>query len=269
MIRVICLATTFVLIASPSQAEDFCGAAATDANAAISASRLEMDRGESERAVDYSTQAVDLADTCFEAHMTLLRAYYLRFDHVEGLTALGVSRKFRKQLKTVRNMSPDHVEARLMEIRYLDLAPGIAGGNTSKARRLVGELTGIDPSAAYRARLDIERNESDPDKIIALLGERTISSSDELQSRTILVRELIVNAGRYRAAEHELSSWDQIALSEDTISERLLLRGVLRVSGGFEHDQAAAFLGEFIDRRASLPDDTQEPTWVACSSSGS
>ena len=82
MIRVFYITTVFTLIALPSHAQNFCGEAETDANTAISASLFEMSQGDSVQAIEYSKQAVELSETCFEAQLALVRAYYLRFDHV-------------------------------------------------------------------------------------------------------------------------------------------------------------------------------------------
>ena len=60
-------------------------------------------------------------------------------------------------------------------------------------------------------------------------------------------------------ADTELASLDRVTLPEETAIRRLLLRGVLRVRGDFEHREAETFLNEFIARRPSLPDNAMEP----------
>ena len=262
MIRSLCLAAVTFLITIPSLAQETCGENALEANAAIDASLADIERGATEQAIAHAKQAISVENTCFEAHLTLVRAYFISFDYVEGLEALGISRAFRKQMKTVRTMSPENIEARRMEISYLHSAPGLAGGSQSKARRLIDELEEIDPASAYQARLEIGSGESSEDAIVALLNERPIASPDELESRIELVRTLILTAKNYRDADRELADWDRIALPEEALVESLLLRGSLRILGGFEYEAAEAFLSEFVERRPSLPPSSMEPVSI-------
>ena len=266
MIRLLTVTLILFFTFPSSLSQEPCGPERSLANEALEAAMLQMETGDSEQAIEDAKRAVRLAETCFNAHLTLSQAYFLRFDHVSGLEALGVSRAFRKQIRTVRAMRPDHVGARRMEISYLYLAPRIAGGNRSKAELLIEELESIDSAEAYYTRLDIGSSaETDEDTIVALLDERRISSADELEDRMILVRRLIGEAKRYRAADKELASWDAITLSEETVVERLFLRGALRVMGAFEYEDAEVSLTAFVDRRSALPQDAMESVAVGYS----
>ena len=198
-------------------------------------------------------------DTCFNAQLTLMQAYFQHFDHVEGMTALRASRTFRKQTKRVRQLQPNNIEARLMEIAYLDAAPAIAGGNASKARRLIDELDDLDPAAAFLARLEIIDSDTETSEIVAVLSDHAITSHEEIDGRMWAARILIVTKQEYHIADTELASLDKVTLPEAAEIERLLLRGVLRVRGDFEYEKAEVFLSEFIARRPSLSDDAMEP----------
>ena len=240
-------------------AQSPCGERSSLANTAIELADINMENGDSEQAIADAMRAVDLDDQCFAAQLTLLRAYYVRFDYVEGLTALGVSRKFRKQMKIVRTLRPGNIEARLMEIAYLNAAPKIAGGNPSKAKKLIEDLNEIDPAAAFRAKLDAINGGMETSAIVDLLNERIINSPEELEGRLWAARILIVSKKEYRLADLELVSLDQISLPDDAEVERLFLRGVLRVLGGFEYEEAEAYLSEFTERRSALPKNAMEP----------
>ena len=188
-----------------------------------------------------------------------MQAYYFRFDDVDGLAALGLSRAFRKQTAVVRELQPSNIEARRMEIRYLYQAPRIAGGSRSKGEKLIAELERIDSSEAYLARLEVGPFESDGDAMIALLNEKPIAAADELGPRSSIVRKLILTIENYRAADAEMATWDAIELPAEIEVERMFLRGVLRVLGGFEPAAAEAYLTEFVARRVALADDIMEP----------
>ncbi len=259
MNRTLAMLASLICFAFPAHAQTPCGENAPAANAAIALATTQMENGDSEKAIAEAKRAVELDDTCFPAQLTLLRAYFVRFDYVEGLAALGISRKFRKQMKIVRTLRPNNIEARLMEISYLNAAPKIAGGNPAKARQLIEELETIDPAAAFRARLGLINTNMETSEIVSLLNDHVINSPEELKGRIWASRILILAKKEYRLADQELASLDQIALPEDAKVERFLLRGVLRVRGEFDYEEAENFLNEFVNRRPALRENAMEP----------
>jgi len=261
MCRSLCRICFILILIAPTVAQAQCES--SDAvNTALEAAQLSLERNNTEQAIEQAERAVEIAGTCFAANLGLLQAYFRRFDDVEGIAALALSRKFRQQLRTVRQMRPDNIEARRMEILYLYQAPRIAGGSKSKAKSLVTQLEEIDPRMAYLTRLQIGRYETDEGAVLALLNEYPATSVDELHDRLRLVRTLIIDLGNYTAADLELAMWENIAMSEDIIVERLLLRGVLRVLGEFEFEEAENYLVEFVERRSGLPEETMEPASI-------
>lgn len=162
-------------------------------------------------------------------------------------------------MKIVRTLQPGNIEARLMEIAYLNVAPKIAGGNPSKAKKLIEDLNEIDPAAAFRAKLDAINGDMETSAIVTLLNDHAINSPEELEGRLWAARILILSKKEYRLADLELKSLNQIPLPDDVEVEHLLLRGVLRVLGGFEYEEAETFLSEFAERRPALPENAMEP----------
>lgn len=228
----------------------------TPANARIAEARNHIAAGRFRDGDEAAERAIDAAPGCIAAHLVLAEAIDGRLDNAGGLTALDLSRRYRRAFAAAREIDPDNVEARAVEIGYLIHAPGIAGGDRRRAARNIAELESLDPVAAAEMQVELARA-SGGDGLIEALAALTALTPDDYMLRRELARRLIV-ADAFRQADAELAAWPDGDRWRE--AERDYLRGALRALGGFELDAAETFLERV---RTIEPDTDDSREWPA------
>ncbi|MGF1463856.1 MAG: tetratricopeptide repeat protein [Maricaulaceae bacterium] len=207
-----------------------------------------IEAGDTKRAVKDAGAIVEQNPDCIDAHLALIDAIGVRFDDVGPLRALPLARRYQAVLADALALAPDNVEARTAEIRFLVIAPGVAGGDTEQARIRTAELTRIDPLAGARMSVQLARKDDDTAALIAALARVVELAPDDDTARNEWVRRLIL-AEDYDAASEALEGWP---LSADTSPwaklQHAYLSGVLRVRADFEPDAAVTHLRRYLDQ---------------------
>jgi tetratricopeptide (TPR) repeat protein len=81
------------------------------------------------------------------------------------LRKLGLAQRIKRAAETALKLSPNHVEARLILIEYYRLAPGIVGGDKTRARALAERVVKLDPVRGYIAQAAIAHQEEKNDRM--------------------------------------------------------------------------------------------------------
>ena len=189
-------------------------------------------------------RAIDAAPRCVLAHMAMIGVLQDRLEDAGGLTALNLSRRYRRAVADALALDPDHVGARTAEIRYLIHAPGIAGGDQERAAARIGSLSDIDPASGARMSLELARENGDMEAVIAALETLIPLTEDASEFRTELAYRLITT-GQYDRAEATLLEWPQGDPQME--ADRAYYRGALRVLGAFELDAAEPLLTQALE----------------------
>jgi tetratricopeptide (TPR) repeat protein len=206
---------------------------------ALGAVQSHLDGGALREAEREADRAIDMAPECALAQLALVRVLQSRLEDASGLSALGLSRRYRRAVATALDLDPNNVEARSAEIGYLIHAPGMAGGDRTRAAERIESLREIDAVAGAQQSLELGRANNDVEAMVEAL-ETLIDIAPDPSGARIELAYRLIRAQRYEDAEASLLLWpDSTAQLE---AERAYYRGALRVLGGFDLEAAEPFL---------------------------
>jgi tetratricopeptide (TPR) repeat protein len=125
---------------------------------------------------DALDDAEKLAERAIEANPKDAR-YHYRLAVIAGekaqrasvLHQLGLARKFKKEADATLALDPNHVRTLDMMMEYYLHAPGIIGGDKSKAHAVADQLMKIDPVEGFRAQITLARYDKQEDRVEGLL----------------------------------------------------------------------------------------------------
>lgn len=209
--------------------------------AAVEAAVSAEDLRQAQRQAD---RAIDTAPDCVQSHMAMINVLQQRLSDAGGLSAMGLSRRYRRAVADTLALDPNHVGARSAEIGYLIHAPGIAGGDRERAEARIESLSTIDPLAGAQMGLELARANSDSDAMIAALQQLIEIAPDPSGARIELAYRFI-RAERYEDAEASLLLWPEGTPQIE--GERAYYRGALRVLGGFDLEAVEPFLTQALE----------------------
>ena len=121
-------------------------------------------------------EAERLADRAVTANPKEAR-YHFRLAEIAGVKAekasvlhqMGLARKFKREAEAALALDPNHVRALEMMMEFYLQAPGIIGGDKTKARGIADQLMKIDPVEGYRAQITLARFEKQESRTEELL----------------------------------------------------------------------------------------------------
>jgi tetratricopeptide (TPR) repeat protein len=141
-----------------------------DAEARRHAGLALLCQGRPKEALPYFERAVELAPTS-RNYVSLGDGYGMRIAQAPALSKPGLAKKCRAAYEKAIELDPKSVSARLAMIRYLRVAPGIAGGGAGKAWEAAVELEKMDPLMSKNVRASLLLDERDYEAARALLAE--------------------------------------------------------------------------------------------------
>jgi tetratricopeptide (TPR) repeat protein len=136
----------------------------TDARAHHYLGRIAMHETDFRDAIAHLEKAVELEPSVPE-HQILLGRAYGQLAVRSGMTKkFGLAKRARAALERAVELDPTSVEARSSLLQFYLLAPGLAGGSTSKARAQVAEIAQRSPYRGALARAWIAEDSKDFDR---------------------------------------------------------------------------------------------------------
>lgn len=231
----IAIATALALTSQPD-----CEAA-TDA---LDAVQVQLENDAPRQAQRRAEDAIEAAPDCVLSHLAMLRVLQERLEDANGLSALGLSRRYRRAVADTLEIDRDNVEARIAEIRYLIYAPGVAGGDRDQAAERIQSLSGIDALAGARMGLDLARANGEDEALITALEALIPLREDAADLRSELAYRLITTQ-QYDRAEAGLVSWPEGDVQVE--ADRAYFRGALRILGGFDLEAAEPLLTQALE----------------------
>lgn len=186
------------------------------------------------------------------AQLTYARALRDKMQAVGGLKAAMVLRPYKRALAAALSLAPDAVDVRVEEIGFLIHAPGIAGGDRSKARRRIEALAALDAIQAAEMTVDLARAEGDPLATVVSLEHLVALAPEDGEARFSLAMSL-QSLDRYGEADASFL----IVLEGDDAVLRLAARyqlGRSRVLGGYELEAAVEHFDAFLVERSEASD---------------
>ena len=134
------------------------------ADVRILQTRLLLQQGKGDDAVDAASEAVDLAPDSAQAHYWLGNAYGYQITRVSTLSQGFMAPKLRDAFERAIALDPDLHEARSSLMEYYLQAPAIVGGSEEKARAQAAELARRDPPRGHYARARLAMHDKKPEE---------------------------------------------------------------------------------------------------------
>lgn len=126
-------------------------AAPNDAAALARLSRIRVEQGKSEEAVQLGERAVAADPNSAEARYALAEAFGARAQK-GGLGAMGPARRFKKETEATLALDPRHADALEGLIEFHRQAPGLVGGDKKAIPGLLDRLSAVDAARGWSRR---------------------------------------------------------------------------------------------------------------------
>jgi tetratricopeptide (TPR) repeat protein len=194
--------------------------------------------------IAYGKQAIETFPESSEAHLAYAVALRTKMQNVSTIKAMFVNSSYKNELRKAIELDPKNVAALEERIGFLTHAPGIAGGDKTKAREAVEELKPLDWRAAMFSLAEIHRAEKDTEGAISVYEAMVERDAEDIQALQALAFAL-QSAGRYRESDRHFKT---LLGNEDermSLSARYQLARS-RILGEYEQRQAVDHLTIYI-----------------------
>ncbi len=131
--------------------------------------------GDYDNAIQNCQKAIQLEPNVAQYHLWLGRAYGDKADGSGPFAAIGWAKKTVAEFERAVQLAPNDVQARADLAEFYREAPGMVGGGSDKARRIVDETQKIDPAAAAVMRAQFALKDKD-----YTAAEREINSAIQI-----------------------------------------------------------------------------------------
>lgn len=191
------------------------------------------------------------------AHWWLGRAYARQATRASRLQQLSLARKIRSSFERAIALDPGHVEARADLMRFHLVAPGIAGGDASEARRQAREIA---KRSAWRGHL--------ADGAVAERGKDAARAEREYRAAVALAPDsadayvalgtMLERAGRHAEA---IALYDALLKRQPDSPIAHYQVGRTVSTWGKELDRGAASLERYVARAPAPGDPSLASAW--------
>ena len=220
-----------------------------DVHALVDRSVLEWAFNRFDEAIATAEKAVNLAPNSAEAHTQLTNVLGAKLvaSNAGTFEKMGLARRFRKEAEFSVQLDPNSLDALEDLARFHNEAPGIVGGDKSKAVELANRVAKLDSARGAALKVSF-LPQSAKSEAIALWRAAVAADPNSPDAHTGLGTALFALDNNPAAAEPELKR--AIALKPSLIAPYRQL-AVLYASGG-NMDALEALLKQ---SRAAVPDD--------------
>jgi Tfp pilus assembly protein PilF len=205
-------------------------------------------------AVQYGEKAVELDGGNWECQLWLGHAYGRKAQKASLLSKLSNAKKCKAAYERAVELKADSVEARQALMGYLLQAPGIAGGDKTKAREQASEIQKLDTVRGHLAFAQIYLSENDAAK-----AEQEYIAITELDPNNQVYRNNLglfyVNLGKYDQARNIFLTLHEAAPRESAYIYQL---GKIALLSEKDLDKGLEYFQDYL-RVEPKPD---YPTWA-------
>src|SRR5262249_24739800 len=114
--------------------------------------RVKQTYGDLDAALPLAESAVRLDPKNADYHWTLAWIVGQQAQKASIFRQLGLAKRFRHEAEAAIALDPKHIDARLGLISFYVQAPGIAGGDKTKAEQVAADVAKVDPAWGHMAR---------------------------------------------------------------------------------------------------------------------
>lgn len=155
-----------------------------------------------EEGVEQGERAVAILPRSSGAHLQYAIALRLKMTHGSRLKAIFIVGTYKKTLQKALDLDPKNLDAREEEIGFLYQAPGVAGGDKTKARERIEDLKALSRPRAMYFEATLLRNENKNQESIAVLEALLKEDPGHAHARTTLAFWLQADRKFREANEH-------------------------------------------------------------------
>ena len=167
-----------------------------DARAAWLLSRIKLAFGDLEGALKLAQQAVGLEDGNSDYHFQLGVVYGEMASRASIFAAGGLARKFKAEVEASLARDPKNLDALEALMEYSFQAPGLMGGDKTKAHAIADQLVQLSPARGYLAQAELAGEAKDQAEVEESLRKAAGADSRNYEAQTALAGFLAQPARR-------------------------------------------------------------------------
>lgn len=176
-----------------------------DVQALIELSIIQWSYGDLDKAEATAAQAVSISDGSAAAHAQLVNILgaELASKKAGAMEKMSLSHRFRKEAERTLQLDPNNIYATEALARYAWYAPVIAGGDKSKAMRIVDRVIQMDSTRGYALKAELDATQ-DAGKALPDWKQAVAAKTDSYRARVGLGNALLRAGGEsWKSAEEE------------------------------------------------------------------
>jgi tetratricopeptide (TPR) repeat protein len=139
--------------------------AGSDAETLYLKATLKQAAGDLDAAEKLAEQAVSANPKEADYHYRLSDITGSKAQHASAFKQIGLGRTFKKECDLALSLNPNHIWALFNMMEFYLHAPGIIGGDKSKANTIAEKLMTLNPAKGVQARIEIASAEKQNSKI--------------------------------------------------------------------------------------------------------
>ena len=213
-------------------------------------SRIYLERGESETALDHAEKALSAEPNNAENFILLGDIYCARAQNASLFSALKMAKKCVAQYALAAEQYPGNVDALVSAINYYFTAPSIAGGSTEKGQVLLERLEKLSPEHASVHKVGFLHQEGSEDAALSLANKLSQKSFESALNQYTIARYYKDNK-RYETAKElfeSLLEFKPTPRSRWYLNDSLLQLGETYLAEGEDPHKAVALIEEYMKR---------------------
>lgn len=218
--------------------------------------RLDISLANAEKAV-----AAAPNDVGANSHLTDALGSKLLSSNAGTFEKISLARRFRKQIDRTLALDPNDLDTLQDLAEFLWHAPGMVGGDKTKAQQTADKLYAISPFRGASARVDFLSDDSDAARrnaaTLAIWQTTVAARPDNFDARTSLAAAYLAAGDAGQLAKAETEAKRAVALDRTRVDGYKVLAGVYARAGHW--DELEAVLKQ---ARGNVSDD-RSPEYVA------
>jgi len=160
--------------------------------------------------------------------------YHYRLSDIVGQKAqkasvfhqMGLGRTFKKECDAALALDPNHVKALFNMMQFHLHAPGIIGGDKTKANAIADQLSKLDPVTGVQAHIEIARVMKQDDKVNEIVRNAIAIKTDTFDTH-MMVANYLANQKEPRFDEALQQAREAMHMRPDRVGPHSLIAAIL------------------------------------------
>lgn len=220
-----------------------------DAESFSQLSRIDWAFYDQDAAIKHAEEAIRLAPESPDYHFRFAEVLGEAAERAKFPSNLAIAKRFNREVDRALALKPDHTFALFAKMLFLFKAPGIAGGDKTKARALAVQIERLEPSRGNFAHARLASSEKKTDQA-ATYYRRAIALNPGYYSALVELAELHRTASPPEDDLAQQYARDAQRVDPDRIGAYEVLAKVLAATGKVNELDTLLKVSE-----AKIPDD--------------